>query len=145
MSNQNSNNLISDIINNQKYAVIATKGKKYVHTNLVAFISSDDLKNIYFATSNKSKKYENLMNNPYVSILIDNRKNNSTDILNATAITVFGVASEVKNKSDIMNIYIKKHPGLKNFVNNSDTVFIEFKVKNYIYINKFEIKKNFKP
>jgi general stress protein 26 len=142
MRNENS---LDYILNNQKYAVIATKGKKYVHTNLVAFISSDDLKNIYFATSNKSKKYENLMNNPNVSVLIDNRKNNSSDIINATAITVLGIASEISNKSDIMNLYLKKHPGLNNFVNNPDSVFIDVKVDNYIYVTKFENRNIINP
>jgi nitroimidazol reductase NimA-like FMN-containing flavoprotein (pyridoxamine 5'-phosphate oxidase superfamily) len=145
MRNENSSNLIIDILNNQKYAVIATKGKKYVHTNLVAFISSDDLKNIYFATSKKSKKFENLMNNPNVSFLIDNRKNTSTDILNATAITIFGVASEINKKTEIMKLYLKKHPGLNNFVNNSDSVFIDVKVDNYIYVNKFENRNILNP
>ena len=142
MQNQNS---IDYILNNQKYAVIATIGKKYVHTNLVAFISSNDLKNIYFATSIKSKKYENLMNNPNISVLIDNRKNNSSDILNATAITVLGVASEISNKSEIMSFYLKKHPGLNNFINNSDSVFIDVKVDNYIYVNKFEKRNILNP
>ena len=142
MQNENS---LDYILNNQKYAVIATKGKKYVHTNLVAFISSYDLKNIYFVTSKKSKKYENLMNNPNVSVLIDNRKNNSSDIINATAITILGVASEIVNKSEIINLFLKKHPGLNNFVNNSNSVFIDIKVDNYIYVNKFENKKIINP
>jgi general stress protein 26 len=142
MRNENS---LDYILNNQKYAVIAIKGKKYVHTNLVAFISSDDLKNIYFVTSNKSKKYENLMNNPNVSVLIDNRKNNSSDIINATAITALGVASEINRKSDIMDLYLKKHPGLNNFVNNPDSVFIDVKVDNYIYVNKFENRNIINP
>jgi general stress protein 26 len=145
MRNENYIEYIVNILKNQKYAVFATKGKKYVHTNLVAFISSDDLKNIYFATSNKSKKYENLMSNPNVSFLIDNRKNTSSDILNATAITVLGFASKINNKTDIMNLYLKKHPELNNFVNNSDSVFIDVKVDNYIYVNKFENKNIFNP
>lgn len=140
MRNENSKEYVLNILNNKKYIVIATKGKKFVHTNLVAFISSDDLKNIYFATSNKSKKYENLMNNPNVSFLIDNRKNTSSDILNAIANTVLSVASEINIKSDIINLYLKKHPGLKKFVINPDSVFIDIKVDNYIYVNKFENK-----
>ena len=145
MQNENYIDYLSNILSDQKYAVIATKGKKYLHTNLVAFISSDDLKNIYFATSNKSKKYENLMNNPNVSVLIDNRKNNSSDIINATAITILGAASVIVNKSEIINLFIKKHPGLNNFVNNSNSVFIDIKVDNYIYVNKFENKKIINP
>jgi len=145
MKNETSIDYLISIFNNQKYAVIATKGKKYVHTNLVAFASSEDLKNIYFVTSKKSKKFENLMNNPNVSVLIDNRKNNSSDILNATAITVLGVASEISNKSDILKLYLKKHPGLHNFVNNTDSVFIDVKVDIYIYVNKFENRNIINP
>jgi hypothetical protein len=79
------------------------------------------------------------MSKPRVSILIDNRENSSSDILNATAITVLGKASEIDNdNSALRELYLKKHPHLINFIQAADSVFIGIKVDNYIYVNSFE-------
>lgn len=135
---------IIELMEKQKYGVIATKGENGLYTNLIAFFSSDDLKNIYFVTSNKSKKYYNIKKNPNVSFLIDNRKNNYDDIINATALSITGVAKEIKkNLSEIKNSFIKKHPKLKRFSEFSESVFIDINVKKFIYVNKFQEKKIF--
>jgi general stress protein 26 len=130
---------IIKIMHEQKYAVIATQAKKGVYTNLVAFCSSDNLKNIYFATSTKSNKYVNLVINPYTSILIDDRENTTSDIINATAITALGKASNIdKNNTEIKDLYLKKHPQLNDFIQANDSVFIKLNVDKYIYVNSFE-------
>lgn len=139
MNKKISINQINNIIKNQKYAVIATQRLNELYTNLVAFLSSNNLKNIYFTTSNKSKKYFNLIENPNISLLIDNRKNSSEDIKNATAITVTGKASILKNDNEnIKYSFLKKHPQMSNFINSDDSVFIDIQVENYVLVNSFK-------
>ena len=92
-------------------------------------------------TSKYSKKYRNLINNPDVSLLIDDRKNKSSDLLNATAITAIGQAFELKdNLSKIINLYINKHPKLKKFIESPESVLIDVKVDKYIFVNNFQNK-----
>ena len=132
---------IFELLKSQKYAVIATQGNEELYTNLVAFFSSDNLKNLYFVTSNKSKKYFNLVNNPNISVLIDDRKNSSDDVLNAKALTATGEASLFdEDDSEILNQYLEKHPKLNEFIKSSDSVFIDIKVKNFVYVNRFKEK-----
>jgi len=141
MDEKNSKINTAYIIKNQKYAVVATQGLDELYTTLIAYYSTDDLKNIYFVTSKRSKKYRNLINNPNVSLLIDDRKNKSSDILNATAITAIGQAFEIKyNLSKIINLYINKHPKLKKFIESPESVLIEIKVDKYIIVNNFQNK-----
>jgi len=141
MDEKNSKINAVNIIKNQKYAVIATQGLDELYTTLIAYYSTDDIKNIYFVTSKRSKKYRYLLNNPNVSLLIDDRKNKSSDILNATAITAIGQAFEIKyNLSKIINLYINKHPKLKKFIESPESVLIEIKVDKYIIVNNFQNK-----
>jgi general stress protein 26 len=137
---------INNFMQKQKYAVIATQEKNMVYTNLVAFFSSEDLKNIYFLTSKKSKKYNTILKNPNISVLIDDRKNKSNDIKNAAAITVIGQAYKInKEGSKIIDLFKTKHPNLLNFILSSDSVLIQIKVDNYVYVNNFEKIKIFRP
>jgi len=130
---------LNDILNSQPFAVIATQDEKGSYTNLVAFANPNDLKNIIFATSKKTKKYENIKKNSHMSMLIDNRKNDPSDIKNATAVTVLGSAIEVvKNKGFFTQLYIKKHPYLSDFVKSPDCKLICLNVDKYVVVNSFE-------
>jgi len=141
MNEKNSKINAANIIKNQKYAVVATQGLDDLYTTLIAYYSTDDLKNIYFVTSKRSKKYRNLIHNPNVSLLIDDRKNKSSDLLNATAITAIGQAFELKdNLSKIINLFINKHPKLKKFIESPESVLIDVKVDKYIFVNNFQNK-----
>jgi len=55
-------------------------------------------KYVYFLTPNTTRKYENLTENPKVSILVNNSRNRADDIYNAISVTGTGI-SEVVDKS----------------------------------------------
>ena len=139
MNNQISKKILSELLNSQRFAVIATKGIKEPYANLVSFVSTDDMENIIFATSNKTKKYENIKRNSCISVLIDNRDNTESDIKKVIVITGIGNADEIKEKKDFYkDLYLKKHPYLLDFVNSEDSVLINIKIDKYIVVNKFE-------
>ena len=91
-------------------------------------------------------RYNTILKNPNISILIDDRKNKSNDIKNAAAITVIGQAYKInKEDSKIIDLFKIKHPNLLNFILSSDSVLIEIKVDNFIFVNNFEKIKTFRP
>lgn len=146
MENNSSKMILYDILESQKFAVIATNYCNEPYTNLVAFVCTNDMKNIIFSTSKKSKKYHNLKNNSNVSLLIDNRDNESSDIQNAVAITAIGSAKEITDcDKDIKKHYLKKHGYLFDFVNSKDSVFIDIAIDNYIVVNHFQNIKIINP
>jgi len=128
---------LKEILKNQRFAVIATQGKNEPYTNLVSFTSNENLKKIYFPTSKKTKKFENIIRNSKISILIDNRGNKPKDIKNAIAITAVGIAKEIIS-SEIVNNFIKKHPYLKDFINSYNCAMIEINVEKYIIVDNFQ-------
>lgn len=81
---------IRELLESQKLAVLATHGQGQPYTSLVAFASSTDLREIYFATSRSTRKYDNVTANPKVSLLVDNRSNDVSDFHLAMAATALG-------------------------------------------------------
>jgi nitroimidazol reductase NimA-like FMN-containing flavoprotein (pyridoxamine 5'-phosphate oxidase superfamily) len=56
MNNKPEIEKLENLLQSQRFAVIATQDEREPYTNLVAFIHSKDLKQIIFATSKKHKK-----------------------------------------------------------------------------------------
>lgn len=131
--------IIKDLLNNQRFGVIATQDKNEPYTNLVAFIHSDNLKQIILATPKNTKKYDNIIQNSRMSMLIDNRGNKPNDIKNAIVVTAIGSANEIKrNTRYFIQLYLKKHPYLSDFINSKDTAIIRLKVEKYLLVNRFQ-------
>ena len=135
--NESIKNKLNDLFKSQRFAVIATQGKEYPYTSLVSILVSDDFRKIYFPTSKKTIKYENLSLNSLISILIDNRKNEPGDIKNATAVTAIGKSFETKD-DNIKNEFLVKHPYMKDFINSKGCVLIEIIIKKYIIVDSLE-------
>jgi general stress protein 26 len=128
---------ISNLLKEQRFAVIATQDKNEPYTNLVTFLSSKNLEKIYFPTSKKSKKYENLSANSRISILIDNRINEPKDIENAIALTAIGTSRQTRDEDTIKEFLIK-HPYLKDFISSKECAMIEIEIKKYILVDNFQ-------
>jgi len=128
---------LRNLLEEQRFAVIATKSKNELYTNLVTFYAEDNLKKIYFPTSKNTTKYKNLSAYSKISILIDNRGNKPEDIKNAMAVTAVGLSRETKNLNVVKN-FLKKHPYLKDFVNSNDCVMIEIELEKYILVDNFQ-------
>ena len=130
---------LEKLLHSQRFAVIATRGEKEPYTSLVAFIHSKDLKQIIFATLKNTKKYNNILKNSNVSMLIDNRVNKPEDIKKTIAVTVIGNADELQNNiSYYKNLYLKKHPYLKDFIKSIDTILISIKVEKILLVDHFQ-------
>lgn len=134
-------NKIKLLLEQQELAVLSTLNAEFQqpYLNIVAFYNSHDLKKIFFATPKNTTKYKNLIINPKVSILIDNRKNDGSDIGVSSAITIMGNSYEITDNNDknIQN-FISKYPQLDFFFKTPSTAFICVYVKKYILVDKFQ-------
>ena len=130
---------ILQLVTHQRFAVIATETKKQPYTNLVAFATTPDLRNILFATKRGTQKYLNIHENNRIAVLIDNRENTPADLSNAITMTALGIAHEVQDKNkDYLTLLVQKHPGLSSFLRSPDCAIIKIQVKKYQLIQKFE-------
>jgi nitroimidazol reductase NimA-like FMN-containing flavoprotein (pyridoxamine 5'-phosphate oxidase superfamily) len=87
--------VIRNLVESQKLAVLATQNHGQPYSNLIAFAATTDLKYLLFATTRATRKYANLMADPRVAMLVDNRKNDVSDFAEAAALTALGKAWEL--------------------------------------------------
>jgi hypothetical protein len=106
----------------------------------MAFAATPDLKRLLFATYRDSYKYHNLFANPRTAMLIDNRSNQSSDHYQALAVTALGSSSEVpeNQRDELLQIFLKKHPSLEEFVTSSCYALLELKVERYYLVSRFQ-------
>lgn len=138
---ENINKQITYMLKEQTLAVLSTYNTEFKqpYGTIVAFDNSDDLKKIFFATPKVSRKYNNLLACPKVSILIDTRKNDGADIGVSSALTALGTAGEITDpKDNISRAFIHKHPQLKKFLESPATAFLGVEVNKYILVNRFQ-------
>jgi len=130
---------LHELFTNQRLAVLATLSNNEPYTSLVAFSATEDLSYLIFATLRQTRKYENILQNAKISMLIDNRENLSTDVKNAMAVTVVGIASEIKEKQQyFLDIHFRKHPYLREFLKNENCVLVGLSIEKIIIVTDFQ-------
>ena len=129
--------IIGRLLSSQRLAVLASYGDDQPYTSLVAFAVSSDLRAIYFASARATRKVANLTKCPRVSILIDNRSNRQRDFHKGIAATALGVVGEVE-KSEAAELYLRKHPYLKDFIELPSTALFQISVERYYLVSRFQ-------
>ena len=130
---------IGALVESQLLAVLSTHRDGQPYANLVAFVTSEDLAEIYFATARSTRKFTNIRQDNRIAMLIDNRSNQSTDFHEAAAVTVVGsvVELEGKGKDEVDKKYIAKHPCLEEFLKAPTTALLRVAVSRYIMVTRF--------
>jgi len=128
------------LLNSQPLAVLATQDRGQPYASLVAFASSDDLKSLYFATTRSTRKYGNLSGDSRVAMLVDNRSNKASDFRWAMAATATGKAEEVnaRKRKKALELYLAKHPHLKDFVHSPTCALCEIRVLTFFVVTRFQ-------
>jgi nitroimidazol reductase NimA-like FMN-containing flavoprotein (pyridoxamine 5'-phosphate oxidase superfamily) len=132
--------MIRELFSSQQLAVLATQSDGQPYANLVAFVASDDLKSIFFATARATRKYANIEADSRVTVLIDNRSNQEADFSKATAVTATGRAREVGESQRKLTTatYLAKHPILEEFVRSPKCAIIKVQVETYYLVSRFQ-------
>jgi nitroimidazol reductase NimA-like FMN-containing flavoprotein (pyridoxamine 5'-phosphate oxidase superfamily) len=78
--------LVKNLSATQRSAVLATQEGGQPYLSLMAFAATPDLTTIILATARGTRKHANLMAEPGVALLIDNRGNTPADTREAVAL-----------------------------------------------------------
>jgi heme iron utilization protein len=123
------------------HAVLATEAAGEPYTSLIAYALTPDMKGVLFVTPKFTRKYKNILRNSRVSLLIDTRSNTKKDYMGAEAVTILGNAVSVrkgKKRSELEDIFIKKHPGLGEIMNSPETALIFIGINTCIHVTQFQ-------
>ena len=128
------------LLESQNFAVLATHNLAQPYASLVAFVACPDLKQVLFATTRSTRKYANLSADNRAAMLVDSRTNQDSDISQAVAVTATGRTDEVlpEEKEHLLQLYLKKHPHLKEFVHSPTCALLRLKVDTYYFVNRFQ-------
>lgn len=132
---------IGMLFEKQPFAVLATQGDGVTDASLVTIAVSDDLKHIVFATPIRTGKYDFIVANENVSILVDDRTLHQNDINRISALTVFGKAKIVSANHEIQSwgkLLTDKHPALSEFVQAPTTAIVLIRVTKYLFVKHFQ-------
>lgn len=131
---------IAGLFDEQYFAVLATRAGDQIHTTLVAFAATDDLKTIFVCTPRATRKYDNLKQHPTVSLLVHNSANQPTDTRRSIAVTVSGSAGEVRDTqlADARAVYLARQPHMAEFAASPDTAVVEITVSRYDVVARFQ-------
>jgi nitroimidazol reductase NimA-like FMN-containing flavoprotein (pyridoxamine 5'-phosphate oxidase superfamily) len=131
---------VRDLLASDGVAVLSTQGEDFPHVCLVAFAVTEDLRTIVFVTSRSTRKYANIQREGRVTLLVDNRSNTEEDFHRATVVTGQGKAAEVSpaERENLIDLYLRRHPYLENFVRSPTSVLMRIKVSTYAVVSRFQ-------
>lgn len=132
--------LLRKLFSDQLLAVLGTQSRNGPYGSLIAFYATDDLKQLVFPTARSTRKYENLMEIPKASLLIDNRSNREADFQEAIAVTAIGNAKDVvgPERERLEALFLRKHPGLMDFVRSGTCALLKMEVRTYFIVRQFQ-------
>lgn len=131
---------VAGLVSGQLLAVLATHSSGQPYTSLISFAVSDDLAVFFFATSRKTSKFKNIMEDGRVALLIDNRSNRAEDLVSASALTVIGTGVEVtgKDRDEATVKLLGRHPSLAGFLKDPATALLRITVSRLILVGRFQ-------
>lgn len=140
MTNTKEWDMALELLLQQTFAVLGTSRQKHAYSSLVAFSATDSADSLYFATTRATRKYHNLAEDDRVTLLIDNRADQSLPLYEAAAVTAYGTAEEIHGEPrlDALTSYLTKHPQLKPFVTAPTTALFRVNVEEYHLVQRFQ-------
>ncbi|MFO8033127.1 MAG: pyridoxamine 5'-phosphate oxidase family protein, partial [Desulfohalobiaceae bacterium] len=122
----------------QRFMVLCTQSEQGPYCSLLAFAASQDLKQVYFCTRRQTRKFQNLLQEPKVSFLVDDRQNQAQDLEQAKALTGMGVAAETAKSGFAADTFLARHLELRGFLQEEDCALVKVDVQSYFLVQKFE-------
>jgi nitroimidazol reductase NimA-like FMN-containing flavoprotein (pyridoxamine 5'-phosphate oxidase superfamily) len=139
-ANEQFQKAVEELFRSQNLATLSTHHAGQPYASLVAFVASDDLRKIYFATPTTTRKYANLTADSRVAILVNSSMNQASDFHRAISITAVGKAKDVtgKGRQQVLGHYLAKHPYLEDFVHSPTCALVQVEVDSYYMVKNFQ-------
>lgn len=136
----NNRNILENLCNCQPLAVLATTAGTAPYASLVAIAFTTELDQLYFSTPRATHKFNNLINNGQVALLLDNRSNQVEDFRQAVAATLIGTAEELSGveKDSGLEVYLTRHPHLSEFTRSQEAAFFKVQIERVSMVNGFK-------
>lgn len=131
---------IGELLFSQRLAVLSTQRHGQPYSSLMAFANTSDLSTILVATATATRKHWNILSEPRVALLFDNRSNRDSDFHNATALTALGDIEPITpaEEEGFRACYLRKQPSLTDFIAAPTTILMKITIRHYLLVNRFQ-------
>jgi len=130
--------VMQSLITERGTCVLATASENKPHCSLMAYVSDDTGGELYMATQRETTKYRNLSANPWVSLLIDTRREvTGGERLSAKALTISGRFQSLAGTSKYPVARAKlldRHPHLQRFLEDPDVEVFAIKAESFLLL-----------
>ncbi len=127
------------LVREKDMCVLATVSNNRPHCSLMAYVANDAGTEIYMVTFKDTKKYRNLRENPWVSLLIDTREEDrGSRRPKARAITVTGVFEQIGDNNmrhQIRDALISRHAQLEGFADHPDAEVFSIRIHSFLLLD----------
>ncbi|MEJ2731604.1 MAG: pyridoxamine 5'-phosphate oxidase family protein [Deltaproteobacteria bacterium] len=116
--------------------VLATVAGRKPHCSLMAYVTDENCTELYMVTHKNTKKFKNLMENRFVSLLIDTRETSPRS--KAKALTVAGECAVIegeKKRQKVRSKLLAAHPHLSEFINHSEAEILCVRIRSFLLLN----------
>ena len=127
---------IKALVKRKNTCVLATVADRKPYCSLMAYVTDDHCEEIYMVTRKNTQKYKNLLQNPSVSLLIDNREISPHS--QAQALTVEGVFYKIETREKRARVFSKlldAHPHLNDFMHHPEAEILCVKISSFLFLN----------
>jgi nitroimidazol reductase NimA-like FMN-containing flavoprotein (pyridoxamine 5'-phosphate oxidase superfamily) len=125
---------IKTLVRERDTCVLATVSGSTPHCSLMVYVSDDECRKIYMVSHRQTKKFQNLIKNPAVSLLIDTREEDTgTQRSQTKALTIHGVFQEMREGAEkhvVRARLLERHPHLREFFDHPDAEVFSVKVES---------------
>ena len=127
------------LVREKDICVLATVSYDTPHCSLMAYVADQDCREIYMVTQRHSRKYENLMRNPNVSLLIDTREEHpGSHLPEAKALSVSGTFQKMDDENKKVHVrsrLLERHPHIKELLNRPDAAILCIRVNSFLLLD----------
>jgi len=116
--------------------VLATVAGRKPHCSLMAYVTDENCTEMYMVTHKNTKKFKNLTENQFVSLLIDTREISPRS--KAKALTVAGECSVIEDEKKRQKVRAKLlavHPHLSEFIDHSEAEILCIQIRSFLLLN----------
>ena len=119
--------------------VLATASGGAPHCSLMAYVTDQDCSEIYMTTQRNTQKYKNVLENPFVSLLIDTREDHKGRLRYETkALTVAGRCEVIEDEAKqalVRAKLVEWHPHLKEFLSHPEAAILCIRIASFLLLN----------
>lgn len=138
---------ISTILDQQIQCVLATLQDDQPCQHMMAFAYAEDLSRIYLATYLETRKYRNMISNPSVSILWDNRSGSPADHVDGLSLIALGRAELLGGSAqvEVHELILKRNPALQILLEDESCKLFMVLIEDYQWTKGYQQVLHYSP